>query len=284
MTIDERFEKYKIHGFTIFERVFDESQMRLWREKHQQLSAENDGQTWFGNMLEAAPDLMWPAVTHPTILEFVEKVMGPFVQLDNLTLAAFSSIEPQKAKGRVSGWHRDRWAHVPYTDAYHRPNAINAISYLQELTDAFGPLRVIIGSHRTPLTMEDTERAKPHPAEMLIHMKAGDVVITHNGLVHSGTPNTSGQLRYFFSIYYNLTWLKHTDHHSGPHTQQLLAEAKAANNHQLMRLLGVDEQLQPRCNSGFLLPDEERWEEWAAADRGAISRRGAERSVTSPGQ
>ena len=284
MTIDERFEKYKIHGFTIFERVFDESQMRLWREKHQQLSAENDGQTWFGNMLEAAPDLMWPAVTHPTILEFVEKVMGPFVQLDNLTLAAFSSIEPQKAKGRVSGWHRDRWAHVPYTDAYHRPNAINAISYLQELTDAFGPLRVIIGSHRTPLTMEDTERAKPHPAEMLIHMKAGDVVITHNGLVHSGTPNTSGQLRYFFSIYYNLTWLKHTDHHSGPHTQQLLAEAKEANNHQLMRLLGVDEQLQPRCNSGFLLPDEERWEEWAAADRGAISRRGAKRSVTSPGQ
>lgn len=283
MTIDERFEEYKTNGFTIFERVFDESQMLLWREKHQQLSAENDGQTWFGNMLEAAPDLMWPAVTQPTILEFVEKVMGPFVQLDNLTLAAFSSIEPQKAEGRVSGWHRDRWAHVPYTDAYHRPNAINAISYLQELTDAFGPLRVIIGSHRTPLTMEDTERAKPHPAEMLIHMKAGDVVITHNGLVHSGTPNTSGQLRYFFSIYYNLTWLKHTDHHSGPHTQQLLAEAKAANNHQLMRLLGVDEQLQPRCNSGFLLPDEERWEEWAAADRGAISRRGAKRSVTSPG-
>ncbi len=284
MTIDERFEEYKTNGFTIFERVFDESQMLLWREKHQQLSAENDGQTWFGNMLEAAPDLMWPAVTHPTILEFVEKVMGPFVQLDNLTLAAFSSIEPQKAKGRVSGWHRDRWAHVPYTEAYHRPNAINAISYLQELTDAFGPLRVIIGSHRTPLTMEDTERAKPHPAETLIHMKAGDVVITHNGLAHSGTPNTSGQLRYFFSIYYNLTWLKHTDHHSGPHTQQLLAEAKAANNHQLMRLLGVDEQLQPRCNSGFLLPDEERWEEWAAADRGAISRRGAKRSITSPGQ
>ena len=284
MTIDERFEEYKTNGFTIFERVFDESQMLLWREKHQQLSAENDGQTWFGNMLEAAPDLMWPAVTHPTILEFVGKVMGPFVQLDNLTLAAFSSIEPQKAKGRVSGWHRDRWAHVPYTDAYHRPNAINAISYLQELTDAFGPLRVIVGSHRTPLTMEDTERAKPHPDETLIHMKAGDVVITHNGLVHSGTPNTSGQLRYFFSIYYNLTWLKHTDHHSGPHTQQLLAEAKAANNHQLMRLLGVDEQLQPRCNSGFLLPDEERWEEWAAADRGAISRRGAKRSVTSPGQ
>ena len=104
----------------------------------------------------------------------------------------------------------------------------------------------------------------------LIHMKAGDVVITHNGLIHSGTPNTSGKLRYFFSIYYNLTWLKHTDHHTGPHTQRLLEAAKAANNHQHMRLLGVDEQLQPRCNSGFLHSDEERWEEWATADREAV--------------
>ena len=269
-TLEQRLEAYKSDGFTIFEKVFDESQMQLWKEKHQELSAANNGQTWFANTLELAPELMWQAVSHPTILEFMEKVMGPFVQLDNLTLAAFPSIEQEKAEGRVSGWHRDRWAHVPFTDAYHRPNAINAISYLQDLTDAFGPLRVIVGSHRKPLTIEDTDRGIPHPDETLIHMKAGDVVITHNGLVHSGTPNTSGQLRYFFSIYYNLTWLKHTDHHTGPHTQKLLAEAKEANNHQLMRLLGVDEQLQPRCNSGFLQSDEKRWEEWATADRTAI--------------
>ncbi len=269
-TIEQRLEAYKSEGFTIFEKVFDETQMQCWKEKHQQLSAAHNGQTWFANTIELAPELMWPAVSHPTILDFIEKVMGPFVQLDNLTLAAFASIEPEKAEGRVSGWHRDRWAHVPFTDAYHRPNAINAISYLQDLTDEFGPLRVIVGSHRKPLTIEDADRGKLHPDEVIIHMKAGDVVITHNGLVHSGTPNTSGQMRYFFSIYYNLTWLKHTDHHSGPHTQKLLAEAKEANNHQLMRLLGVDEQLQPRCNSGFLSPDEKRWEEWATADRTAI--------------
>ena len=269
-TIEQRLEDYKTNGFTIIESVFDEELMELWKEKHQELSAEHNGQTWFANTLELAPDLMWQAVSHPAILEFLEKVMGPFVQLDNLTLAAFPSIETEKAEGRVSGWHRDRWAHVPFTDEYHRPNAINAISYLQDLTDDFGPLRVIVGSHRKPITIPDADRGIPHPDETVIHMKAGDVVITHNGLIHSGTPNTSGQLRYFFSIYYNLTWLKHTDHHTGPHTQQLLEDAKAANNHQLMRLLGVDEQLQPRCNSGFLQSDEERWEQWAAADRAAI--------------
>ena len=269
-SLEQRLEDYKTDGFTIFEKVFDDEQMDIWKEKHQELSAEHNGQTWFANTLELAPELMWSAVSHQTILDFLEQVMGPFVQLDNLTLAAFASVEPEKAEGRVSGWHRDRWAHVPFTDAYHRPNAINAISYLQDLTDAFGPLRVIVGSHRKPITIEEANRGIPHPDETIIHMKAGDVVITHNGLIHSGTPNTSGQLRYFFSIYYNLTWLKHTDHHTGPHTQKILADAKAANNHQYMRLLGVDEQLQPRCNSGFLQSDEERWEQWAAADRAAI--------------
>lgn len=270
LTLDERFDAYKRDGFTIFEKVFDEPQMQTWREKHRELSAANAGQMWFGNTLELAPELMWPAVSHPALLAFLERVMGPFVQLDNLTLAAFASVEPEKAAGRVSGWHRDRWAHVPYTDAYHRPNAINAIAYLQDLTDAFGPLRVIVGSHRKPLVIPESERGRPHADETLIHMRAGDVVITHNGLVHSGTPNTSGALRYFFSIYYNLTWLKHTDHHTGPETQRLLAAARDANHHQHMRLLGVDEQLQPRCNSGFLGADEERWHEWSAADRAAI--------------
>ena len=95
-TLDEHYEAYKTDGFTIFEKVFDESQMQSWRDKHQELSTANDGQMWFGNTLELVPELMWPTVSHPTILEFLEKVMGPFVQLDNLTLAAFASIENRK--------------------------------------------------------------------------------------------------------------------------------------------------------------------------------------------
>ena len=268
----EHLEHYRENGYTIFPRLFHEDEMSKWRERHQQLYAEFDNKTWFGNMLEYAPKLMWPAVSDPTIVDFAELVMGPFVQLDNLTLAVFHPTPKEEADGKVAGWHRDRWGQVPRGSTYERPNAINAISYLQELTDEMGPLRVIAGSHRRPLTIAPDDRSKPHPEETVVHMKPGDTVITHVNLVHSGTPNTSssGKLRYFFSIFYNLTWLKHTDNHSGPLTQQLLGEARARNDHRLMRLLGVDEQLQARCNSGFLAPDEERWAEWATADREAI--------------
>ena len=104
----------------------------------------------------------------------------------------------------------------------------------------------------------------------MLRVKAGDVCVTHGDLIHSGTPNTSGNIRYFFSIFYNLSWLKHTDTHRGPRTQELIARARARNDHRQLRLLGEDLQLQPRCNSGFLTDDETRWAEWAAADRAAI--------------
>ena len=35
---------------------------------------------------------MWPTVSNPVILDFAETVVGPFVQLDNLTLAAFPAV------------------------------------------------------------------------------------------------------------------------------------------------------------------------------------------------
>ena len=273
MSVDfkQYIETYERDGYVVLPNLYSTDQIEKWKKKHAELMGDYEGQTWFGNMLEYAPKLMWPAVCHPVILDFLEQVMGPFVQLDNLTLAAFPSVLTEETENKVSGWHRDRWAQFPQDEIYRRPSASNAISYLQDLTDDFGPLRVISGSHRHPVSIEDTKaRSQPHPDETLIYMKAGDVVVTHNGLIHSGTPNTSGQLRYFFSIYYNSSWLKHTDNHSGPLTQKILAEARSRNDYRHMRLVGEEPQLQARSNSGFLVPDRDRWQEWSDADRNAM--------------
>jgi hypothetical protein len=260
---------FKEHGYTVFSQLYRAQQMAVWRNKLDEMFAE-DGEWWLRNTLEYAPKLFWPAVSNPTLLDFAELVMGPFVQLDNLTLAGFRPVTATEARGKVSGWHRDRWSKVPRSAAYQRPNAINAITYLQDLSDEYGPLRVIAGSHRRGLTIPAEQRNRPHPEERVLHMTAGDVCVTHGDLVHSGTPNTSGNIRYFFSIFYNLSWLKHTDTHRGPRTRKLLELARARNDHRQLRLLGEDLQLQPRCNSGFLTDDETRWAEWAAADRAAI--------------
>ncbi|HVF10756.1 MAG TPA: phytanoyl-CoA dioxygenase family protein [Abditibacteriaceae bacterium] len=272
--LSQHLAEFKAHGFTVFPQFYDTELIQRWRDKFDEMQQDGIASSgraswWYADMCEHAPRIMLPAVAHPVMLDFAEMVLGPFVQLDNLTLAGFPSVSPAEVKG-ISGWHRDRWGQVPPTEAYLRPNAINAISYLQDLTEEYGPLRIIPGSHRKAITLQPEECTQPHPDEQVVHMKAGDVVVVHNALLHSGTPNTSGHTRYFFSVYYNLTWLKHTDNHSGPNIQQLIQQSRARNDHRMLRLFGVDDHLQARANSGFVEPDEPRWAEWAAADKVAV--------------
>ncbi len=275
MDIESRLAAYRRDGYTIFEAVYDADTVAAWRDECDRLEASHVGalqqplRWWFGNMLERSPGLMWPAVSNPQIVAFAERVMGPFVQLDNLTLAAFPPIPREAAAGRVTAWHRDRWAGFP-TGEYRNPVSINAICYLQDLTDETGPLRVRVGSHIEPIEMAPDEMMQPHPDEALIYLRAGDVIVTHNGLVHSGSPNISADKRYFFSIYYNSSWMKHTDTFDGPNCQQLIRWARQRNDHRSLRLLGTDDHLQTRGNSGFLQPDEARWRQWSDEDAAAL--------------
>lgn len=270
-----RVSDFKEQGFTVFEKLYSDEQVQAWRDTFKRLQNENvdTGKPmswWYGDMCERAPDVMLPAVANPMLLDFAETVMGPFVQLDNLTLAGFPSVTREEAGDRVTGWHRDRWGKVPTEGVYERPNAINAIAYLQDLTPEYGPLRVVPGSHRKSLTMQGEEGSRSRPDEIVLSLRAGDVVLIHNCLAHSGTPNTSGQTRYFFSVYYNLTWLRTTDNHSGQNIAKIVAEARRRNDLRTLRLFSVDDNLEARANSGFLQPDEARWAKWVAQDKAAL--------------
>jgi hypothetical protein len=37
------------------------------------------------------------------------------------------------------------------------------------------------------------------------YLSAGDTIMTHVSLLHSGSPNRSNSKRYFFSVYYNIS-------------------------------------------------------------------------------
>ena len=64
---------------------------------------------WLGNMLEHAPQVMWSAVYNPLVLDFMERVVGSFGQLDNLTLAPFTSQAKDDPEAKKCAWRRDRW-------------------------------------------------------------------------------------------------------------------------------------------------------------------------------
>ena len=157
----------------------------------------------------------------------------------------------------------------PEDGVYHRPLLLNALSYLQDLTDENGPLRIIPGSHMRALRMTREESRQPHPKEVVVYPEAGDVAVFHCSMLHSGTVNRSTDYRYLFFLTLNHSWLKHRANYQGPVSQAVIAQARTRNDRRLMRLLGVDDQFFRRANCGFLEPDEENWKKWIADDAGA---------------
>ena len=143
---------------------------------------------------------------------------------------------------------------------------INAIVYLQNLTDETGPLRVIPGSHMRALSIP-RENKTAHPEEKTIYLKSGDVVMFHCSMLHAGSPNMSGEPRYIYIITYNHSWLKYHGNHNGPNAQAFIEFARKENNRLLLRLLGEDDLLFSRANSGYQLPDECMWKKWIDEDR-----------------
>lgn len=187
-----------------------EQAVRDWRFA----SAAADFPDAVGAMLERAPRDILPLVSHPILLGFGEAIMGPVVQLDSAVLAGDPSDETVMTNAPVM-WHRDRFGSIPPT-VYVKPASVVFISYLQDMSQEMGQLRVLPASHRRPDRVPDSGLHSPVTGERLLGIGAGDVVALHHNVLHSGGRNTSGQERRFLGFIYSVSMLRQEDNFDGP--------------------------------------------------------------------
>ncbi|MQA84365.1 MAG: hypothetical protein GEV03_07020 [Streptosporangiales bacterium] len=263
---------FREDGYIVFRQVFSDRQIELFRELRDAAvrdwcfaNGTTDRPLVVGDLLERYPRVMLGVVTHATLLDFAEAIMGPFVQLDSLVLFG-AQPEPPDRRGRPVCWHRDRFGFFP-PGTYTRPLTLICFAYLQPMTDEAGPLRVIPGSHRNRVGIADDDVEHPHPEEQLIRTHPGDVVAIHHNLLHSGTHNVSAAERQFLGISYTLTCLgTRDDTFDGPNCRALAETARRTHDRRLLRLLGHDDTISERQNTGFTAPDEIAWSAWRAED------------------
>ncbi|RAP78421.1 phytanoyl-CoA dioxygenase family protein [Paenibacillus montanisoli] len=277
-TIDfaKHLEQFKRDGFTILPQLFDRGQIDEWKETYQQVREEVYGDREQGtyvitDMVERRPRTMLAMTAHPDILDFLELVMGPFVQIGDANLNGFHPQPKETSAGRVSGWHRDMYGFAPNGMDYQIPRQALALTYLENMTEETGPLRVIPGSHRNEIYIDPEDQFKPHPDEVLLSLKAGDVII-FSGILHSGTPNTSNVNRILMGGMYTYSWYRPTCNFNGPNIQRLIQKAAELKDRRILRLLGVNGQIEKsRANSGFTLPNEAKWKEWIEEDKAYLN-------------
>jgi Phytanoyl-CoA dioxygenase (PhyH) len=263
------------NGFTVFDALFSVEQVDRWKSSFERLIEEGElsgggGSQWVRDLVERDSSAALPLVADPTLVGFAEQLMGPFVQAESVVMAGFPA-HSHDCRGLVHAWHRDRLLGLePIDGTYLRPLLIVVMVYLEDLDDARGPLRVIPGSHMQRHVICGEAKTRPHEREQLLHLRAGDAVVFHSHLLHSGTKNVSGGRRHFIGVTYNHTWMKQEDDYSGPNCKRILADARQRGDRRLQRLLGEDERLSRRLNSGPVVPSTKQWSQWATEDDGAL--------------
>jgi ectoine hydroxylase-related dioxygenase (phytanoyl-CoA dioxygenase family) len=138
-------------------------------------------------------------VTHPRILDAVEALIGPNIQLHHTKL----NLKPPTSPEARFEWHQD-YPFFPHTNY----DLVAVLIHIDEATKENGCLRVIPGSHKLgPRThqfardgafssqLEDQTVVRDEDRYAYMECPAGGIEIHHCNMLHSSTANTGDKPR-----------------------------------------------------------------------------------------
>jgi ectoine hydroxylase-related dioxygenase (phytanoyl-CoA dioxygenase family) len=141
---------------------------------------------------------------HPTILQVVERLIGPSIRLNH------SKINMKSAEGGAAlEWHQD-WAFAPHTNM----STCVASVMIDDADADNGAMQVLAGSHRGPLIEHHDEDGyfvgviAPDAPEMdlstakMLSGPAGTVAFHHPLTIHGSGINRSGRQRRILFLEY----------------------------------------------------------------------------------
>jgi ectoine hydroxylase-related dioxygenase (phytanoyl-CoA dioxygenase family) len=232
-------------GYIVRERLLPMDQVELLRaaldetvERDNRLETEG-GRAFGGIFIRHLMD------KHPAFLEFLtfaptlsvaRAVLGPYVQIRGLTGRVCYPDDPNQE----TEWHfHQNLIPDPIPPWFSRPQTMDVLLYLDDLTDLNGPLCVLPGSHRR--TNEDLDEGQfdDLPGQVVLHLPAGSLIMANGSLWHRALPTRpGGTMRRLLIIGYGPTWMKGSIYGERPAdglTRALLADA----DQQTRELLGV---------------------------------------------
>jgi ectoine hydroxylase-related dioxygenase (phytanoyl-CoA dioxygenase family) len=183
----------------------------------------------------------------PEVLALVGEVLKP-----RFKLSSFNARSADPHSNSLQPLHADMGA-IPDEDGYW---VCNTVWMLDDFTPENGALRCIPGSHHLHKLPQDVvaDLFAPHPDEILVTGKAGDVVVMNAHMWHGGTANRTANPRRALHAFY-CRWDKPQQQYQ---KALLNAATQARMSSQLRELLALDDAQNdeisraPKQVSGFL--------------------------------
>lgn len=140
-------------------------------------------------------DVFVECIGEPRVLEYVAHVLGERLKLSSLNAR---SANPRNEAAQPL--HVDAGA-LPDERGYW---VCNTLWMLDDLTGENGALRVVPGSHRFGRRPQDAleDPLQPHPDEVLVTGRAGDLVVMNSHLWHGGAANRTDRPRLALHAFY----------------------------------------------------------------------------------
>jgi Phytanoyl-CoA dioxygenase (PhyH) len=134
-------------------------------------------------------------ILEPVVLEYLGCVLGPRFKLSSLNAR---SANPRSEDAQPL--HVDAGA-IPDERGYW---VCNTVWMLDDFTPDNGALRVVPGSHRWGRRPQDVlaDPRLPHPDEVFVTGRAGDLVVMNSHLWHGGTANRTDRRRLALHAFY----------------------------------------------------------------------------------
>lgn len=161
---------------------------------------------------------------HKPILDRLRAVFG-----DQLQVLSYDLLyQGPGSKFPEYGWHRD------FVFPGDEPLAVNAIIYLDDMTEDRGPTVVVPGTHRGSRLPPKERLSQSLTGEVKAYAKAGDAVFINSAIWHSGGRNkTEGERRVIY-LYCGYWWLKRDNQYAAIPWQALENASEAR-----LQLLGI---------------------------------------------
>ena len=154
---------------------------------------------------------LYDICTHPTILDYVEDILGP----DFYLWGSNFFIKPARSNSTV-GWHQDTY----YWPLEPKISATVWLAF-EDVDEENAAMRVIPGSHKagllrharsqdtdSVLTLECEEGQFREDSAVSLNLRAGEISIHDDKIVHGSPANHSGRRRAVLTIRYSSTIVK----------------------------------------------------------------------------
>lgn len=152
---------------------------------------------------------------HPTFLDFLtfaptlsvaRALLGPAVQVRGFTGRICYPDDPNQE----TEWHlHQRIIPDPVPPLFSRPQTVDVLLYLDDITDLNGPLCVVPGSHDWTGRDLAANDFNDKPGQVTLRLPAGSAVLASGSLWHRALPTRpGGTVRRLLLFGYGAAWLK----------------------------------------------------------------------------